>query len=99
MRPLFNRLFGNTRVLHRGAKNFSPSDNTDGALIDSAGGRFTKMQDPLSIKRHVSAERHWPGVGRQHERADWDSDLEDVELQNGHVHVKSTVDITRVEQD
>ncbi len=97
MRPLFIRLFDNRSVLYRGRRNPRPKDNTDDALIDSAGGRFTHLQDPPSTKTQVNAERRWPGVGKHpdHPVSGSESDVEAMELHNSHVHVKNTVDVYR----
>ena len=87
MRPLFIRLFDDGSVLYRGHKNARPKNNTGDAVIDSAGGRFTRLQDSLSTKTQVNAERHWSGVGKHpdHPVSGSKLDVEAVELHNNHI--------------
>ena len=97
MRPLFIRLFDNRNILYRGRRNPRPNDKTDDALIDSAGGHFTHLQDPPSTRTQVNAERQWPGVGKHLGRpiSESESVVEAMELHDSHVHIKNTVDVHR----
>ena len=82
-------------MLYPGRKRVTPNDNTDGTLIDPAGGVFTKLQNGSSTIAQVESERRWPGVERQRDGAERASDLEALELQDQAVPVKTTVDVSR----
>ena len=95
MRPLYVQLFDRRLVRYPGRNRFTPNDNTDGTLIESAGGVFRNIQNGSSTIAQVESERRWPGVGRQRHDAETDSDLEALEVQDQAVQVKTSLDVSR----